>query len=77
MFDNRSGRLLSCEKELIDASAGAVAIRTIYSDYRRVAGVDVPMQMASFREKAQLVELKIIKLEILPTVEPRLFSKPE
>ncbi len=77
VFDNRTGHLLSSHKQLVDATAGPVAIHTVYSDYHNISGVEVPLQMASFRESEMLVELKVVKLDVLPVVDPRLFARPE
>ncbi len=77
VFENRSQRLVGTIKQLSDPAAAPMEVRTIYSDYRHIAGIDVPMQMATYRQSDLILELKVIKLDILPAVDLRLFARPE
>jgi hypothetical protein len=76
VFENRTGHILGTIKQVADPAVGAIAVRTVYSNYRTVSGIDVPMQMASYRENDLIMELKIVKLDILPAVDERLFARP-
>jgi hypothetical protein len=77
VFEDRTGHLLGTIKQLNDPTGETVTIRTVYADYRNVSGIDVPMQMTGFRGNDPIMELKIVKLDILPVVDEKLFSRPE
>ena len=77
VFENRTGHILGSMKQVADPAVGTIAVRTVYSNYRTVSGIEVPMQMASYRENDLIMELKIIKLDILPAVDEKLFARPD
>jgi hypothetical protein len=76
-FDKESGLLVRTKNRHKDAMSGSdLEHEAIYSDYKEVSGVKVPMKVTVKRDGKRYVETKMVEVTLAEKLDPKSFEKP-
>jgi hypothetical protein len=75
-FDKKSGLLVKSKRRMQHPLSGQeVDLEVVYSDYKKISGVQYPRRITSYASEKKIVEMEITRIEFLRKIDDRLFDR--